>query len=623
MLLSSPDPAPADSGVHKAIPWCQLDDPAGFRTLRLAAAKEGRKDVECPAPVEANGGFPKELSLPMPCGRRMQFRRIDVPMEHVLDHVVGRFGRQVDPDKETSLTLLSSGAWEGPVAGGFSIAEDAASGTTQAVSRLKMRSYYMGKYEVTEPQALLWRMGLLEEGVASGSEGDPACADYLKALDGLPTRFVTAARGFSWYDGVAFSRAYTRWLVEGDKVRLATRTRPALPWEQGSTGVVRLPSESEWEYAARGGIGGATGEARSVPLPRIIDTKTGQERSPAQISEICVKVREVSDAPRVGTRAPNVVMLYDTICGVEEIVLDLFRAVRPGEQLHGQVGGFTTRGGASGFRAERHTVGTRFEKPLFGLKGETNVSTIGLRFAIGAPVFVGRRDSVNVYEENRANAPLDEALQKGRRTLLAQHGAAKSQRRNFEAEMKQLRQELDEKQLDRDALQNRLAVLQNRVDRLNVELGQVARDNVRQSIRAGVVSANLIDRVGRNLYFAMHQRRVVERKGAKTDMTVERWRSDVATNNGRIDTAFELYLQLQRELTGESEDFVSRQIDNARGELAGTSLTVFGTYLDMFARHHSELRRGRGAVTEGMRSRWIYELDTQRKLREEKFPEFL
>lgn len=620
----------ADTVVPSA-PWCQLDDPASYRVRREALIAAGERDlskIECPQTAGAAGSLPAEIAMPMPCGRVMVFRRIDVPAAHVLDQIEGSFGRRVDIARETVQKVMSSGPWEAPVSGSFTVARDGADGISDAVSDLKSRSFYMGKYEVTAPQALLWRMGLLEPGRASGAATDPACSDYNARVVAMDQRFIKAAGGFSWYDAIDFSRDYTEWLIARDQQRVEAGLDPDLPWEQGATGVVRLPTEAEWEFAARGGAVAVTSQARSLPLPWIEDPETGEQRE-AELNEICVEAPTKVDESvgPVGRKAPNLLGLYDTLCNAEEVVLDLFRPTRP-DGLHGQVGGYVTKGGSSKFLRTENSVGMRREKELFRLSGEQRVATTGVRLAIAAPVFVGRRDKDDQYQEGMANEPLVVALRDGRAQLLdADTGAAKDSRAAVAREVAQLRERLQAQTVDRAELERRVADLDGRLDSLNVELRDRAIETARQRVRAGVVAANLIDRVGRNMFFAMTRRRTLlqgDKLAAevRAAMNAEKWREEVIRNKDRIEAAFDLYLRLQLELAEEPEDFVSQQLAAARQGLSGASMRSFGDYLDVFEKHHAEVRAERGAVTETMRGRWLSELDTQRQRRDREFPEF-
>jgi formylglycine-generating enzyme required for sulfatase activity len=123
--------------------------------------------------------------------------------------------------------------------------------------KITLPDYYMARYPVTTAQF----KAFVEE---SGHK--PTDTDSLRGLPTRPAVYVT------WYDAVA----YCKWLDEKLKAAAPNRKGSNEAEENFWRGLeigrltVALPSEAEWEKAARGGLpsplrGGAGGEVRNFP----------------------------------------------------------------------------------------------------------------------------------------------------------------------------------------------------------------------------------------------------------------------------------------------------------------------------------------------------------------------
>ncbi len=311
---------------------------AAARALVLAAALGGV--VTATPPAAATESWPDwainpqpaegDLVLPMPCGGGMAFRPVEVPSDGLVDD------RQVLLGDVDDRLAYAENIRYAHVAGGFTDPADPA-----------RRLIWLAKYEVT----------VMQLAALSGTCPEAAPAGRLPAA------------GVTWAEAVAFSEAYSEWLLHD--------APGALPREDGQPGFLRLPTEAEWEFAARGGITVSPEQfrARMFPMPEGMAAYVWYQGSGSAAGQ----------RQPVGLLRPNPLGLHDMLGNVDEIVLEPFRLNRLG-RLHGLPGGFVVRGGDFRTPASAIRSALRREHAPFVAGGPNRLDVVGFRLAIGVPV---------------------------------------------------------------------------------------------------------------------------------------------------------------------------------------------------------------------------------------------
>lgn len=299
-----------------------------------------------------------DLVLPLPCGGAMVFRPVDVPAGRgPLDDRAIEDGRA---DNEDGYSEYQHQAW---LASPFAVPN--APGT---------RRYYMGKYDVTRDQF--------------ASLQGSACAPPSSA-GRLPEAKV------SWTEAVDFASAWSSWLL--------AHARDRLPKRGSSFGFVRLPTDDEWSYAARGGARVSESDflAPTWPMPEGIDhyVMAGPDIA-------------AGSAHAVGSMLPNPLGLYDMLGEVSQMMVEPFRLNRVGRP-HGQAGGLLVRGGDYTFNPDDLRTSLRIEIPPYdpATGAPTRLATMGFRLVVSA-------DALGDMKETEAAQAQFDALD-GQKTRLS------------------------------------------------------------------------------------------------------------------------------------------------------------------------------------------------------------
>lgn len=262
-----------------------------------------------------------DVILPMPCDGSLVMKKVFTPTNKPLDDVKIILGSN---QKELGFAEYATPNY---IAGSFSDSG-------------KERYYLIGKYEIT---------ALQYQSVMNDTCPKPKINLSFPITD------------ISWFDAVAFTDKYNRWLIEN----AAKLNEKGLP-----NGYVRLPSNTEWEYAARGGAKVTESEFRESRFPMTSNVESYAWFSGSKSANGKLQL--------IGRLEPNPLDLYDILGNVHEMMFDSFKMNKL-DRYHGQQGGIIVRGGSYLTPESSITSYFRIEKPFYDDKTAYKSKDVGIR----------------------------------------------------------------------------------------------------------------------------------------------------------------------------------------------------------------------------------------------------
>lgn len=387
-----------------------------------------------------------DIVLPMPCGLSLALRAIAIPQGALIRDKTFAMGISNSQNQDRQIYERQ---FQGHIAAPFTSSDLPATWQNKLGQKNGGNDswYFIGKYEISVMQ---WDavMAALN---SNGEENPAQCPHPNTANANLPKI------GISWFEAQEFLNKYNAWLVKkhvGD-----------LPAFRGTQNIafLRLPTEEEWEYAARGGA--------SVPPEWWASKDIFPFEEGKSLKDYAVTSQETHlNAPMgIGSRAANPLGLYDTAGNAREMVDGFFRLSIPDmnngqiiRRLHGAAGGVLTKGGSFRSYLDGVLPGSRDEIPLYTAQGPSRPTDLGFRVALSGLNIPSAQRLSQLRKEAHNQVPqnADKHVDLGSTPLDATKALVARTEGSLKEDLTRLQQRLEEEQQAQEA-ENQKTLEQN------------------------------------------------------------------------------------------------------------------------------------------------------------------